>query len=115
MPTISQISEQQRRPNRRNVFLDGKFSFGCNVNVIARFRLREGMTLDSKQVDEIRLGAVTQECFDAAMRLLTRRLHSREELLRKLGRQEWGAEVIEAALQNLQRRIYRHWRSLGHR
>src|SRR5262245_13797664 len=83
MAAITKISQQKRRPNRRNVYLDGKFAFGCNVNVIAKFRLSEGMTLDSKQIDAIKLGEVKQECFDAAMRLLARRLHSREEMLCK--------------------------------
>ena len=45
MPVITKISEQKRRANRRNIYLDGKFAFGCNLNVVAKFRLREGMTL----------------------------------------------------------------------
>ena len=44
MPTITRIDEQRRRKNRRNVYLDGAFAFGCNLNVVAKFRLREGLT-----------------------------------------------------------------------
>ena len=54
MPTITKISEQRRRPNRRNVYLDGAFAFGVNLNVVARFRLREGMTLTPEEVTEMR-------------------------------------------------------------
>jgi regulatory protein len=53
LPTITRIAEQKRRPNRRNVYLDGAFAFGCNVKVVARFRLREGMTLSPEQVRQI--------------------------------------------------------------
>jgi regulatory protein len=106
MPTITKITEQKRSPNRRNIFLDGKFAFGCNINVVARFRLREGMKLSDEQVREIRLGEVKQECFDAAMGFLSRRLHSRSELQRKLARKEWGADVIEAVLEDLTRLGY---------
>ena len=74
MPTITRITEQKRRPNRRNLYLDGGFAFGCNINVVARFRLREGMTLSEVQVREIQLGEVRQECFDAATKLLASRL-----------------------------------------
>src|SRR3954451_16669728 len=106
MLSITKITQQRRDPNRRNVFLDGKFAFGCNVNVVARFRLRTGMRLDEQHVREIELGEVRQECFDAAMYVLSFRLHSRAELYRKLGRREWGETVIEAVLEDLARMGY---------
>jgi regulatory protein len=106
MPTITQISEQKRRENRRNIFLDGAFAFGCNINVVARFKLREGMQLSDEQLRAIQLGAVKQECFDKAMRYLQTRLHSRSELQKKLKRQEWGEAVIDAVLEDLTRMQY---------
>jgi len=106
MLSITKITQQRRDPNRRNVFLDGKFAFGCNVNVVAKFRLRVGLRLDQQLLREIELGEVRQECFDAAMYLLSFRLHSRAELYRKLGRREWGETVIEAVLEDLARMGY---------
>jgi regulatory protein len=106
VPTITQINEQKRRPNRRSVYLDGAFAFGCNLNVIARFRLREGMQLTAEQVGAIQLGAVKQECFDDAMRSLERRLHSGAELRRKLLRKEYGETVVDAVLEDLVRLGY---------
>ena len=106
MPTITKITEQKRNPNRRNVFLDGAFAFGCNVNVVARFRLRAGLSLTPDQVREIEFGEVKQECFDAGVQFLQTRLHSRAELYRKLSRREWGDEVIDAVLEDLSRLGY---------
>ena len=106
MPTITNIAEQKRRANRRNVYLDGAFAFGCNVNVVARFRLRAGMVLTDQEVLAIQLGEVKQECFDAAMRFLQTRLHSTSELRRKLMRKEWGGEVVDATLADLARMGY---------
>ena len=76
MPIITKIETQRRRENRRNVFLDGAFAFGCNLNVVARFRLREGLELTAAQLEEIQRGEVRQECFDSATRYLQSRLHS---------------------------------------
>lgn len=42
MPNVTHISEQQRRPSRRNVHLDGSFAFGCNVNDVAVRALDDG-------------------------------------------------------------------------
>ena len=106
MPVITRISEQKRRPNRRNIYLGGGFAFGCNLNVVARFRLREGMTLTADQVREIEMGEVKQECFDRAMAALSSRLHSRAELHRKLMRREYGESVVNAVLDDLTRLGY---------
>jgi regulatory protein len=106
MPIVTRVSEQKRRPNRRNVYLDGAFAFGCNLNVVAKFRLREGMRLTEEQVREIQLGEVKQECFDGAMKYLGSRLHSRSELRRKLVRREYGDAVVDAVLEDLARLGY---------
>jgi regulatory protein len=106
MPIITQIIEQKRRANRRNVYLDGTFAFGCNLNVIAKFRLREGMQIDQPQLDAILRGEVKQGCFDAAMRFLQTRLHSTSEIRRKLTRQEWGESVIDETIADLTRLGY---------
>ena len=106
MPTITKIDQQKRRPNRRNLFIDGEFAFGCNVNVVARFRLREGMTIDASLCRQIEEGEVQQEAFDHAMCLIGGRMQSERELRTKLGRREYGAAVIDAVIQNLKRLGY---------
>jgi regulatory protein len=103
---VTRIAKQKRRPNRRNVYLDGAFAFGCNLNVVAKFRLCEGMTLSEEQVRQIQLGEVKQECFDWAIKHLTSRLHSRAELRKKLMRREYGDAVVDATLEDLARLGY---------
>src|SRR3954463_9207090 len=103
MPVITRILEPKRRPNRRNVYLDGAFAFGLSDNVVARFRLREGMTLTDDQVREIAAGEVRQECLDAGLKYLGTRLHGRAELRRKLMRREYGEAVVEGVLDDLAR------------
>jgi regulatory protein len=106
MPAITKITEQKRRPNRRNVFLDGAFAFGVNLNVVAKFHLREGLVLNEQQVLDIQQGEVRQECFDKAMEYLQMRLHSRAELSKKLMRREYGQAVVDGVLDNLLRLGY---------
>lgn len=106
MPTITRIVEQKRRKNRRSVHLDGAFAFGCNVNVIARFRLREGQRLTNEELAAVLAGGVRQECFDDAVRMLQTRLHSRSELSKKLARKEYGPQVVEGVLSDLERLGY---------
>ena len=106
MATITKIIEQKRRANRRNIYLDGVFAFGLNDNVVARFRLREGMQLTDEQVTQIAQGEVRQECFDDAMKYLASRMHSHSELRRKLVRREFGETIIDGVLEDLARMAY---------
>jgi regulatory protein len=76
------------------------------VNVVARFRLREGMSLSAEEIRLIEMGEVKQECFDRAMASLGSRLHSRAELHRKLMRREYGEAVVDAVLADLERMGY---------
>ena len=101
MPVVTKIAIQKRRENRRSIFLDGKFAFGCNVNVVAMFRLRKGMNLSDEQLRAIEQGEVRQECLDEALKHLGRRLHSRVELHRKLMRREYGESVVNGVLDEL--------------
>src|SRR5436305_8555648 len=106
MPLVTKIVTQKRRENRRNVYLDGSFAFGCNVNVVAKFRLREGMVLSDEQVAAIQQGEVRQECMDQALSFLKTRLHSRSELFKKLMRHEYGEPVVNDVLDDLVRLRY---------
>src|SRR5690349_19422117 len=106
MPVITKIAEQKRRKGRRSVYLDGQFAFACHLNVVARFRLREGMPLDAARVKEIEEGEVKQECLDHALKLLSSRLHSTAEIRRKLARREYGPSIVDAVVADLARMNY---------
>ena len=106
MPKVTAINPQRRRPERRSVFIDGDFAFGCNVNVVARFRLREGMAIDADLRRQIEEGEVKQEAFDHALRLIGQRMQSERELRQKLGRREYGPGVIDAVVEDCKRLGY---------
>jgi len=106
MPVITKIIEQNRRQNRRTIYLDGKFAFGCNINVVAKFRLREGLTVSQDEIAQIEQGELRQECFDAAIKFLERRLHSTSELRRKLQPRGYPPAVVDEVMADLLRMNY---------
>jgi regulatory protein len=106
VPIVTDISPTKRSPNRRKIALDGVFAFACNVNVVARFRLRVGMMLSEQQVREIEQGEVRQEAFDAATRLIASRLHSTAELRRKLLRKDFSPAIVDGIVADLTRMGY---------
>src|SRR5258706_15599624 len=92
MPVVTKIVEQKKRPNRRNVYLDGAFAFGLNDNVIARFRLRQGMSISAERVAEIAAGEIRQEWFDFSIKYLQGRVHRTAGVGGELGRGGGGGE-----------------------
>ena len=106
MPTITKITTQVKRANRRNIFIDGAFAFGVNLNVVAKFKLNSGQELSADQIAAIQAGELRQECFDSAIGFLSRRMHTRSELGRKLVRKEFGAPVINSVLDQLEKMKY---------
>jgi len=106
MPVITRISPQRRRKHRSNVFIDGDFAFGASDNVVARFRLREGLAVDEALRREIEAGEVRQEAFDHALRLVGGRMQSERELRQKLGRREYGPNVVDGVVAECKRLGY---------
>ena len=101
MPVITAIKVQKRRAMRVSVFIDRVFAFGLHQKVAQRFGLKAGMELTARDVEAIQEGQVQQECFDKAMLYLSRRMHSRSELRRKLLKAEFTDAVIDPTLQRL--------------
>jgi len=106
MPVITSIVEPRGKPQRRRIYLDGRFAFSVKLNVVAKFRIREGLTLSPEQIEAIEQGEIRQECLDRAMKYLTGRLHSRNELHKKLHRQEYSPALIDEVLDELKRLGY---------
>ena len=106
MPTITKITTQVKRQNRRNIFIDGAFSFGVNLNVVAKFSLKSGQDVTTEQIAAIQAGELRQECFDAAIGYLSRRMHGRMELSKKLAKKEYGTIVINSVLDQLEKMNY---------
>jgi regulatory protein len=106
MSVITRIVEPKGKPQRTRIYLDGRFAFTVKLNVVAKFRLREGMELSAQQIEAIEQGEIRQECLDKGMKYLSGRLHSREELRKKLVRQEYSAAMIDEVLEELKRLGY---------
>lgn len=106
MPVITKIAEPPRRPNRRRIYLDGKFALTVNLNVIAKFHLREGKTISEADLRAIEQGHVRQTCIDCALRYLSHRLHSRQQLRQKLLRKSFTSPMIEDVLDQLTELAY---------
>lgn len=101
---ITRMAFQQRTADRVNVYLDGQFAFALPALEAAGLRI--GQYLDDSQIVQLSAAGELQKTYDRAVRYLSFRPRSREEVRRHLAQAGLDAEVIEAALDRLVEQHY---------
>ena len=100
---ITAIEPQVRRPDRVSVFVDGEFALGMHAEVAAMSRLRVGQAVSVTELQELARAEELRQARESALQLLGYRARSRKELQQRLARKGYEPELIEEALDLLER------------
>ncbi len=100
---ITALEPQVNNPERINLYVDGRFLLGVNAAIVLQMGLRLEQELLSDQLERLRSEEAEQQAVDRALNYLSYRPRSREEVRRYLRRKETPPEIIEAALERLDR------------
>jgi regulatory protein len=98
---ITKIEPQKKNPRRRSVFIDGKFAFGLDEEVVSKLRLEKGESLTEKRIGEISAGKSENEAKEAALRFLSFRRRTEKEIRDKLRRKGFDDKVIRSTIEKL--------------
>jgi regulatory protein len=98
---ITKIEPQKKNPRRRSVFIDGKFAFGVDEEVILRLGLERGESLGEKRIKEILTGKSENEAKDAALRFLSFRRRTEKEIKDKLRQKGFDERIIKGTVDKL--------------
>lgn len=79
MPVITSIKAQKNQ-KRVNIFLDGKFSFGLDLENFMKLRLKVEQELNEEQIKEIIKKAEFQKTLDNLLKFTTLRPRSEKEI-----------------------------------
>ena len=90
-------------PDRINLFVDGRFLMGVSTVIVLQMGLRLEQELSPEQLEQLHSEEIEQRAVDRALNYLSYRPRSREEVRRYLRRKETPAEIIETALERLDR------------
>jgi regulatory protein len=100
---LTAIEAQKRRPERRNLYADGKFLAGVSAETLARLALRVG---DEIGPDQLRVIQQTEELHGArsiALRLLASRPRTEKEIRQRLREKEFGDAEISTTIEQLKK------------
>lgn len=79
MPYVTAIKPQKSK-KRVNVYLDGKFAFGIDLDNLVKFKIKEGAFIDDPQVESIILASQSQKIWDKLLRFSALRPRSEKEI-----------------------------------
>ncbi|MCR2821992.1 recombination regulator RecX [Lederbergia panacisoli] len=106
MPIITKITTQKNSPDRYNIYLDEKFAFGVDEEVLIRYHLVKGKELTEFDITQIQYEDEIRKALNAAINFLSYRMRSEDEIRQHLKKKEWDEPVIQAVLMKLVERKY---------
>ena len=100
---ITKIKTQKRDSLRFNLYLDGKFCLGISGQLIAKEGLRLGQEISEKKLERLKKDESREKVWGMALRYLSYRPRSREEMREYLARKEIEEELIEKIVKRLEK------------
>ncbi|MHB0913789.1 MAG: regulatory protein RecX [Armatimonadota bacterium] len=99
---ITAIEVQEKRSNRRSIFVNGKFVLGVDAAVVADLGLRVGREIGEEDLKKLVRAELVNKAKEKALRLLEYRPRSRAELARRLAQDGFEPEIVEEVLARLE-------------
>ena len=104
MKQVTALRSWGGRRKRVSVYLDSKFAFSLEAEVVLAERLKVGQELTSEQIRALAKADSFQRCLNAAMYYLSYRPRSEFELRERLGRRNFDGDSVEEVLAQLKER-----------
>ncbi len=111
MPKITSVEPQKKNPKRFNIFLDGKFAFSADEDLVVEYRLISDKEIDQEKIEKLLFEAEVGKLMERMYRLFNIRQRSEKEVrdyLRNLSfkRKVKGEEVMsEVAIELLIKKL----------
>ncbi|WP_338753370.1 recombination regulator RecX [Bacillus sp. FJAT-52991] len=106
MAIITKISQQEKRKDRYNIFLNEEYAFSVDEAVLIRFHLKKGMDISKEDIDAIAHQDGVQKGLNTAIHFLSIRMRSEKEVRDYLQKKEIEPEAIEETIRSLDRLSY---------
>ena len=103
MRKITALHNGKGRTKRVNVFLDGKFAFSLEPELVAEEKLEVEQTLPADRIKEIAASNNVKRCYSAAALFLSYRPRSEPEIRERLRKRGFDEDSIEAVMEKLKR------------
>ena len=101
MSTITKITVQKKKSDRYNIFLDEKYAFSVDEDVLIKHQLKKGMEIDEFFLSEISYQDDIRKSYNLAIQYLSRRMRSEGEMRKHLKEKEVDESIIQEVIHKL--------------
>ncbi len=101
MGKITALRAGRNQGKRVNIFLDGKFAFSLDAEVVAKEGLQVEQMLSPEQIEALARSDRFHRCFNAAVHYLSYRPRSESELRERLRQRGSDGDSVEAVITRL--------------
>ncbi|MFQ5867059.1 MAG: regulatory protein RecX [bacterium] len=103
---ITKIEKQKHRQNFYSVFLDGKYAFHLDKDVLSNLNLEVGQDVGLQEIRRVTRLEQIKEARDYAFLLLSYRARSCQEISERLLKKGYEREVVQEVVEELERLHY---------
>ncbi|WP_027632101.1 recombination regulator RecX [Clostridium hydrogeniformans] len=101
MGKITKIEVQKKHKDRLNIFIDDEFAFGCDGELVYKFSLNKGSSIDAEKLSNIIKEEEFIKCKSYCLNVVSRNLKTEKEIITKLSEKGYEEDTIERALEFL--------------
>lgn len=99
--TVTKVVTQSKRRDRVSIFIDGVFAFGVSDEVALANGLTVGAAVDATKLAAVDRSDQTHSCKRIALRFISYRMRSEQEVRRRLAKEGAPAEISAAVIAQL--------------
>ncbi|PIZ01190.1 hypothetical protein COY62_00125 [bacterium (Candidatus Howlettbacteria) CG_4_10_14_0_8_um_filter_40_9] len=98
---ITSIEKGKRARGRYNIYIDGKFGFSLNEELLADENLKVGQNIDLAGKEKIINDDIKKKALNASFRFLSYRDRSEKEVREKLETKKYDGDIIDETITKL--------------
>lgn len=106
MKKITKIEYQKNNKDRVSIYLDGKFEFGIDLNIMIKYSLSKDMELEDEFILEILIEEDKAKAYNYAISVLSRSSKSEKELRLKIIQKGYDLELVNVIIDKLKANKY---------
>ena len=98
---ITQIEQQKRDKERVNIYVDGVFYCGLNMETIIKHKLKVGLDVEKEFLDTIQLDSEKQTALNKAVKYISKTMKTQKQVVDYLKGKGYVFQVINFVLEKL--------------
>lgn len=101
MVTVTQISAQEKRKNRYNIFIDNEYYSSVSLETVIKHGLKVGLIVDKSELSEIIFDDNKTTALSCAIAYLSKRLKTKREVKDYLVKKGYDDAVVKYCIEKL--------------